>query len=89
MRSKPLVVLLAILFAASLSSCDKSDPDVDPTVKILWNDASREYLLPKEVEDAPSGELRLKETGEYLDRQAWKEKEVLKSDMEGLTHHET
>ncbi len=88
-RSKSLLVLLAVLCATFLSSCGRSDQTDDPTVKIIQNTTTQEYLLPKEVEMAPSGELRLKENGKYLDRKNWKEKEVLKSKMEGFTHHET
>ena len=84
-----LVSIASVICTGLLCSCGKeSNPPPDPSVKILWNQDEKTYLLPNEVVDAPSGELRIKATGKYLDRGQWKEKEVLKSEVTGLKHHD-
>jgi hypothetical protein len=87
-----ILLILTLLFIGStlLCSCGEGDKEApDPTIKILWNQTENKYLFPKEVIQAPSGELRVKESGEYLVREKWQEKEVLKSELAKLRHHET
>ncbi len=90
-RAKAILVCFAcIVCAGLLCSCgNEGNPPPEPSVKILWNQSEQTYLLPTEVVDAPSGELRTKASGKYLDRAKWEEKEVLESEVEGLKHHET
>ena len=66
--------LLFVLCAITLSPCGGSEQDGDPTVTILWNRTTGTYLYRNEVENAPSGELRRKDSGEYLDKESWKKK---------------
>ncbi len=90
-QSRRLLFFIVIaLCAVLLCSCGSGGEEPpDPVVKILWNQSDKEYLLPEEVVDAPSGEIRIKENGKYLNRAEWQEKEVLKSELEGLKHHES
>ncbi|MCF7854902.1 MAG: hypothetical protein K9N51_08895, partial [Candidatus Pacebacteria bacterium] len=75
-RTKAILVCIAsIMCAGLLCSCGNgSNPRPEPSVKILWNQNEETYLLPDEVVDARSGELRIKASGRYLDRAKWEEK---------------
>jgi hypothetical protein len=75
------VVALCI---ALLCSCGGGDNKV----AIYWNATEKTYLLADEVKEAPSGELRIKKTGRYLQKSSWVKKDVLKSELEVLKHHE-
>lgn len=88
-QSRILLTLFIIsLCAVLLSSCGGED-STDPNVKIFWNQSEKVYLLPEEVVEAPSGELRIEKNGVYLNRAEWQEKEVLQSELERLKHHES
>lgn len=84
-----LFYIFIVLWVAFLCFCGSGGEEPDPLVKILWNQSEKEYLLPKEVINAPSGEMRIKENGKYLNRAEWQEKEILKPELEGLKHHES
>lgn len=79
---------LCCVFFCSCGGGNEGADVPDTAVKILWNQSEEDYLLPEEVQNAPSGELRVSSTGEYLDRELWQEKEVLISELEELCHYE-
>jgi hypothetical protein len=60
----------------------------DTKVAIFWNPTQKAYLLGEEIKEAPSGELRVKKTGKYLQKNLWVKKDVLKSELKVLKHYE-
>jgi hypothetical protein len=55
--------------------------------EILWNEQGGVYLLATEVAKAPSGEFRVKKSGEYLDMAWWKRMTVPRPELASWKHH--
>lgn len=79
-------LVLAFFSAVLLCSCGETDPNQKAT--IYWNETKDVYLHEKEVEHAPSGELRIKKSGEYLSKNEWHQKDLLESEIQKLRHYE-
>lgn len=73
-----------------VSSCGQSsevDTDEDKDIVIMWNTKLEVYLIVDEVEEAPSGELRVAQTGEYLVRNDWSKVTKKESELERMHHY--
>ena len=79
-------LVLAFFSAVLLCSCGESDPN--QKAAIYWNDNKNVYLRENEVELAPSGELRIKKSGEYLSKNEWRQEDRMESEIQSLRHYE-
>ena len=79
-----LACVLCLLIFASVGCRGKKD---NRTVQILTTTNTNTYLLVSEVEAAPSGEMRIYKTGEYLDKDAWVSNTVFASRLSGMKHY--
>lgn len=77
-------LIVATFCIALLCSCGGGNTKV----AIYCNPTEKAYFLVDEVKEAPSGELRVRKTGRYLQKNLWVKKDVLESELAALKHYE-